>query len=187
MFLRDESLKGVCKEVSGSIGARINMLFDTFPLFKRVGVRKVYFHVLPARAARLQYDSSNVVHSSMGMPYPSLPCFIQSLLDMRNGVDLADAVDGMDLSEQWGIDNLCLADMDDMRWAEWANETIRRADPQATFALVPDTKFSREKLWQRLTKTKQKRAGYKYPPEKFATRFRMHGSKDPTTVHRYTV
>ncbi|KAF7504952.1 hypothetical protein GJ744_001533 [Endocarpon pusillum] len=57
----------------------------------------------------------------MDIPYPKLHLFVQSRIDTCDDVNLADVIDGMDLSEDWGADNLDLNDADDSCWAEWTN------------------------------------------------------------------
>lgn len=43
-------------------------------------------------------------------------------MDTNNGVDLEDLINGMNLSEQWGIENLNLEGYTDF---EWANKQIK--------------------------------------------------------------
>lgn len=117
----------------------------------------------------------------MGLPYPKLPIFVQSVMDARDIVNLADVIDGMDLSEKWGIDNLDLTYTTDTSWANWANGRIKREDPEAIFSLVSTNAFNRKATWQKIVQTKQTRGGWKYPKDQYATRFRRHGSTDPTT------
>ena len=49
-----------------------------------------------------------------GLPYPQLEVFAPSLLDTLDSVDLEDLVDGMNLTEQWGIENLDLSGTNDV-------------------------------------------------------------------------
>lgn len=49
--------------------------------------------------------------SKTGIPYPRMPQFARSLLLLQNGSDLADFVDGMDLDERWGEENINFDDL----------------------------------------------------------------------------
>lgn len=42
----------------------------------------------------------------MDLPYPKLPIYAQSLPDTMNFVDLEDLIDGMNLTLDWGMENL---------------------------------------------------------------------------------
>ncbi len=45
------------------------------------------------------------------MLYPEMPEVARSLLVSQNNSDLADFVEGMDLNEQWGEDNVDFEDL----------------------------------------------------------------------------
>ena len=95
-----------------------------------------------------------------GLPFPSLPAFVQSLLDdvsITSYADLADLVDAMDLSEEWAAAN-----------------GVKVSDEP-----YPRTRYSPRKRWERITRTKQKRMGLKYDPRIYATRYRKHNERDP--------
>lgn len=40
-----------------------------------------------------------------GLPFPRLDVLAQSLIEIMEYVDLADLVDGMNLTEEWGLEN----------------------------------------------------------------------------------
>ncbi|KAF2688441.1 hypothetical protein K458DRAFT_384625 [Lentithecium fluviatile CBS 122367] len=65
----------------------------------------------------------------MGLPYPSLESFEQSLLDTDDMVSLTDLVDGMGLTEEWGLRHLRVEGENDAAWAEQKNEKIRASVP----------------------------------------------------------
>ena len=126
----------------------------------------------------------------MGLPYPKLHLFVQSTIDTRDAVALADVIDGMDLSEQWGFANLDLTRQEDARWAQWANarmEEILKMTSATFFDRIPTGSFDRKAIWQDSVARKQSRGGWKYPKKLYATRFRMHGSQDPRTKERTRV
>lgn len=126
----------------------------------------------------------STVQSKMGLSYPELSIFIQSAIDRRDYVTLADAIDGMNLSDEWRIEHLDLTYTDDTRWADWANDRMKRANPEEIFGLIPINAFDRKVTWQNTVRRKQTRGGWKYPKERYATRFRSHTSSDPTTRDR---
>ena len=159
-------------------------LFGSYPRFKRIGVRDLFFRLVSAQAAHLRCEPTSFEWSKIGLPYPKLHRFVQSLLDTRDHGALTDTVDGMDLSEDWGFENLDLTYTDDDHWARWANERILRVDPTATLKLISTDGFDRKAVWRRIVEGKQRRGGLKYPAEVYATRFRLHGSQDPRTRDR---
>jgi hypothetical protein len=58
------------------------------------------------------------------LPYPKLDVYIQSLLECHNTVDLCDAVDGSNVSEDWGYNHLDLDDQADLEWLRLKNKAI---------------------------------------------------------------
>jgi hypothetical protein len=159
-------------------------LFDTYPHFKCIGFEDLFFRVVSARAANLRCERSNFEWSKTGLPYPKLHIFVQSAIDSRDKVALADAIDGMNLSEEWGLSNLDLSYAHDTRWAKWANERMERTNTTANIKRIPTNTFDRKPTWQKSVEGKQTRGGWKYPKDVYATRFRMHGSVDPRTRDR---
>ena len=118
-----------------------------------------------------------------GLPYPKLPVYVQSLMDTKTGVDLEDLIDGMDLSEEWGEQNLDLEGYTDTKWLEGYFGAFREDGRDEMFISIDPTPVSRRQMWQEFVRNKQRRMGWKYPPEVYATRFRRHGSKDPRIRH----
>ena len=162
-------------------------LFDTYPHFKRLGFKNVFFRIVSAQAAHVPCEPSSFEWSGTGLPYPKLHLMVQSAIDTRDDVALADAIDGMDLSEEGGFTNLNLTHQDDTRWAKWANEKMERTNTTATLDKIPTNVFDRKAIWKRSVTGKQRRGGWKYPKEVYVTRFRMHGSKDPRAKERVHV
>lgn len=109
---------------------------------------------------------------------------MQSLLDIKNEVDPEDLIDGMNLSEEWGEQNVDLEGYTDTKWLENYYEAFRADGRQEMFITIDSTPVPRREMWQELIRNKQRRMGWKYPPEQYATRFRRHGSKDSRTHHR---
>jgi hypothetical protein len=87
----------------------------------------------------------------MGIPYPKLEVFAQSLLEMNDEVALADLIDGMNLADEWGLENLDLEGMHDISWVKKRNEMVRGNLPKIDlFALPPEPDASEEKDGARL-------------------------------------
>lgn len=108
---------------------------------------------------------------------------MQSLVDTKNGVDLEDVIDGMNLSEEWGEQNLDLGGHTDVKWLEDYADTLREDGRDEMFIFIDSAPVSRHQMWREFVLNKQRRMGWKYPPEIYATRFRRHGSKDPRVRH----
>jgi len=125
--------------------------------FKCVGLG-LFFLLVPAREVCVAIEKEDsIVRGKTGLPFPSLPVFVQSLLDARMITDLADLIDAMDLSEEWATIN-----------------GVHVSDKP-----YPNSTLTPKSLWERFTRTKQKRMGLKYNPRINATRYRRHNERDP--------
>ncbi|KAI1925878.1 hypothetical protein LOZ65_002689 [Ophidiomyces ophidiicola] len=107
-----------------------------------------------------------------------------SLIDTRNLLDLEDLVDGMDLSEDWGRENLNLDGNKDSDWAQNYIEVLKDNGVENMWILIDANPSPRRELWKKCVQSKQRRMGWKYSPEIYATRFRKFGSKDPRLRNR---
>ena len=88
----------------------------------------------------------------------------------------------MDLSPEWGIENLQLDGTVDVAWAERKNEAIRASVPltdSSCLLEVNTTPWGRREIWERIVGGKQSRIGPEIPKEFWATRFRPKGDQDP--------
>ena len=125
--------------------------------FKPVGL-SLFFRLVPAGELHIAIEKQgSIVRGKTGLPFPSLPVFVQSLLDAGNMLDLEDLVDAMDLSEEWATGN----------------------GVHLSYEKYPGSRSSPGKEWEWLTRTKQKRMGLKYNPRIYATRYRRHRERDP--------
>ena len=91
------------------------------------GFKDLHFRIVTSQAANIQFEPSSCEHSLSRLPYPKLQHLVQSVLDCRDMVSLADVIDGMDLSKDWGSRNLDLTQLNDLCWANWANERLAKA------------------------------------------------------------
>lgn len=160
-------------------------LFHTFPLFKLKG-SVAWIQLVPSSDCHFECTPSNFERSHKGLPYARLDIFAQSLLDTYDLIDLVDLVDGMDLSLEWGIENLQLDGTVDVAWAERKNEAIRASVPltdSSCFLEVNTAPWGRRETWERIVGGKQSRIGPEIPKEFWATRFRPKGDRDPRLPH----
>ena len=126
----------------------------------------------------------------MGLPYPKLETIAQTLLDTYNDVALTDLVDGMDLTEEWGLQHLDLDGTNDLSWTQRKNEKIRASVPfTETSCLLehPTAAFSLRDTWEIITRTKESRIGVESPKDAFATRFHSRNQCDPRLLPRKDV
>ncbi|KAJ8111896.1 hypothetical protein OPT61_g5608 [Boeremia exigua] len=162
-------------------------LFHTFPRFKLVG-KALAFTLIPSEDAHIDCVPSNIERSRMGLPYPTLEIFAQSLLDTNNMVALTDLIDGMNLTEQWGSEHLKLDGKNDSAWIQQKNERIRASVPLTPDSCLYELGISPINLrdtWNTTVQTKERRTGAELGVEYWATRFRYRGSEDPRTTERH--
>lgn len=110
--------------------------------------------------------------------------YVQSAIDSKDDGLLQDLIDGMDLTEQWGEKSLNLEGLTDTKWLEGRYQAFLDDGVDPMFIWVDTTPVSRRKIWTAMVQQKQRRLGWKYSPEKYATRYRKHGAKDPRSVYR---
>ena len=94
-----------------------------------------------------------------GLPFPSLPAFVQSLLDSQNLLNLEGLIDAMNLGEDWAAKNV-----------KFAGQSY------------PEVQISPKYAWELSTRTRQTRIGCEYDPKIHVTRYRRHRERDPREV-----
>ncbi|KAH7312579.1 hypothetical protein B0I35DRAFT_437327 [Stachybotrys elegans] len=80
------------------------------PTFVRVGTG-FFFVLRPSSQCFVDPRPEFCELSMNGIPYPQMAPFGRSLLVMQCWADLADFIDGMDLDEKWGDENIDFADL----------------------------------------------------------------------------
>ena len=76
-----------------------------YPRFTLRSIR-LFILLVPAEEVRFAIDDKDsIVRGKTGLLFPSLPAFVQSLLDSKNMLDLADLIDAMNLNEEWATEN----------------------------------------------------------------------------------
>ncbi|KAI9891987.1 MAG: hypothetical protein M1814_002182 [Vezdaea aestivalis] len=141
--------------------------------------------LVPSEDCHLNLLPENVVRSKNGLPYPKLNVFIQSLIDTLDRVALNDAIDGSNVDLKWGKENLDLDGTNDIAWAGRKNSKIKDIYGTAGQGILVETEsYLRINIWENAVITKTDRLGFKYPPDLFITRFRLHGSPNPWEIYR---
>lgn len=156
-----------------------------YPRFKFIGVA-LFFVLTTAQECHIRCSPENFERSKTGMPYPKLSIYAQSLLDTNNLVDLDDLVDGMNLSVEWGLENLQLDGSFDAGWGCWKIETLRQAGASGLeLPLNLESPRSRRETWEHTASAEQKkkRQGWKLLVNR-STRFWHEGQKDPRLQDR---
>ena len=164
----------------------LRSLLHTFPRFKVVG-KAMCFTLIPSDDAHIDCVSPNIERSQMGLPYPTLDIFAQSLLDTNDLVALTDLIDGMDLTEQWGLEHLHLDAENDLAWVLRKNEKIRASVPldfTSCFLELPNQPINLKETWIGIVRTKERRIGAELAEGYWATRFRGRASADPRSTER---
>ncbi|KAL2813750.1 hypothetical protein BDW59DRAFT_176662 [Aspergillus cavernicola] len=141
------------------------LLNHKYPRFKARG-KIGFWQLVPESYSHFDCKPENIEWSLGGIPYPKLHLYVQRAIDTK---------DGMDLSEDWGEENLNLDGTTDTKWLE---------DYYQAFCADFRERGKDEQIWERSVRNKQRRLGWKYPPERYATRYRKHGSTDPRTRNR---
>ncbi|KAL9630490.1 MAG: hypothetical protein Q9164_006386 [Protoblastenia rupestris] len=128
-----------------------------WPRFKLVGI-KLFILLVPADGVRFAIDQEgSKVRGETGLHFPSLPAFVQSLLDYKNLLSLEDLIGAMNLDEDWATAN-----------------NVKVSDQS-----YPEVHISPKYAWEKSTGMRQIRMGCKYDPKIVATRYRRHGGRDP--------
>ncbi|KAI1073207.1 hypothetical protein LB507_010874, partial [Fusarium sp. FIESC RH6] len=159
-------------------------LLHTYHRFQGKGT-DFYFILVPSRDAHLACEPANITRSLRGLPYPKLNVFIQSCLDTRNQLALCDVVDGTDLPEEWGEENLDLEGINDVEWAEDINKRGCEFENGKFAKWAPfawDGPRSRRDMWQSMVRTKKDRLDWTKPSDVFITQYRIIGDSDPWTI-----
>ncbi|PWY90417.1 hypothetical protein BO94DRAFT_24231 [Aspergillus sclerotioniger CBS 115572] len=160
-----------------------SQLNHKYPRFKAIGWA-TFWLLVPGEYCHLDVKPENIEFSKGGLPYPKLAVYVQSAIDSRDDGLLQELIDGMDLTEEWGEEALDLGGQTDTKWLEDRFQAFVGDGVDPMFIWIDTTPVSRRKIWTEMVRNKQKRLGWKYPPEIYATRYRKHGAKDPRSVYR---
>ena len=162
---------------------QVYSLHHTFPLLKLKGF-SVQFYLVPADDCHFDCVPSKIEHRSMGIPYPKLDIFAQSLLDILDFVALTDLVDGMDLDSEWGSQHLNLSGTHDTAWAKQKNEKMKASTPGRDFWELKEEPWNVREIWEDIVSTKHQRIRLELAEGFYATCFRRNGQEDPRLMER---
>lgn len=81
-----------------------------YPIFKVKSVG-FFFILTPSSQYFIDPRPENCEVSMKGILYPKMSCFARALLVSQNRADVADFIDGMDLDEAWGEENIDFGDL----------------------------------------------------------------------------
>jgi hypothetical protein len=125
-----------------------------FPRYSCVALG-IFFVLTTSQATHIQCTPENIEHSPMGLPYPKLAIYAQSLVDTQNVADLDELVDSQDLTLEWGCQNLALDGEADWNWGNWR---VQRLDEVGSS--IVDWRLnprSRRELWENAIRGKKRR------------------------------
>lgn len=108
---------------------QVQSLMHTYTRFKKQNFPYTFI-IVPADDILLDCRPTNIVRSLRGLPYPSLKVFAQSCLDRRNEVELCDLIDGTNITEDWGDEELDLEGTNDTEWAWTMKRRTKEWDVQ---------------------------------------------------------
>ncbi|GAT24835.1 similar to An12g05550 [Aspergillus luchuensis] len=167
-----------------------NLLNHKYPRFKAIGWASFWLLVpgnychLTVKPENIEWSLGNLLTAQGGLPYPKLSVYVQSAIDSKSLLDLEELIDGMDLSEEWGHKTLDLEGQTDTQWLEDRAQAFRDDGVDEMFIFVDPTPVSRREIWLDAVRNKQRRLGWKYSPDVYASRYRKYGSRDPRSVRR---
>ncbi|KAI0004404.1 hypothetical protein F4779DRAFT_74419 [Xylariaceae sp. FL0662B] len=160
---------------------QVRSLLHTYPRYTLKGVDFSFF-IIPAFEYCMQWGPSDLERSKLNIPFPKLELFAQSLLDTQRRLDLANLIDGMDLSEDWAEEHLNLDKPELLEYAKEKNSRLIAARGELPTVAVPTLRETPRDLrqeWQNIVRGKRRRINIELPPHLYLTRFRMVGSQDP--------
>ncbi|KAE9373017.1 hypothetical protein N431DRAFT_337881 [Stipitochalara longipes BDJ] len=179
------SYDSVYESFRPSVMRALEGMHHLYPRFKLRGIA-LFFVLTTAQECHIVCAPENFERSQNGIPYPKLSVYAQSLLDTNNLLDLDDLIDGMNLSVEWGLENLDLDGTFDMEWGRWKIDVLRNSGTSIVgLPLHLETPHSRRKTWEHAASSEQKkkRQGWKLL-ENHPTRFWHNGQKDPRLEKR---
>ncbi|KAE8316493.1 hypothetical protein BDV41DRAFT_562130 [Aspergillus transmontanensis] len=127
-----------------------------------------YFFLVPSVDVHIDCEPSNFIRSPRDLPYPKLDVSIQSCLDTCDLLQLYDVIDGTNVSEEWGENNLDLKGTNDEFGGKWAHSLFAWGGQR-----------NKREMWKSLVHTKGDRLDWTTPKDVFITQHRVIGAPDP--------
>ena len=170
---------------------QLSSLIHTYPRYRSTqeDCNELGFYIMPSSEDFLgDLDDSLIERSENNIPYPKLEVFAQNLVSVQKWDHLTALVDGMDLSLEWGQQNLRLGTLSEEE-VEYAKAKTKkyaesmvllgRSDPLPKGGLAIDG-VDKGQQWARIVSRKQERVGSShYNAGNWATQFRRKDSCDP--------
>lgn len=178
MKIAFEKLADVYQPFRPNVLIQAGSLVPHYPRFKLVG-KAVFFTLMTTQAVHMDLTPATIEYDRwIRIPYPRLSVYAQALLDTWKLTDLEDLVDGMNLTVQWGEQNLDLDGNIDQAWAHWKERTLAGRD--LADDELPQWRELKRTVWHKAasTETKKQRQGWKTRSDK-PTRFWTAGQQDP--------
>lgn len=122
-------------------------LLRIFPRFKVVG-QTDFWLLVTASYCRFPCSPSNIVKSLGNLPFPKLPIYAQVLLDTQNIADLEELINGMNLYDEWGEENLDIDGEDHVEWAQRRKDTGRATNFNPMFTGLSTVPTKGRVQWQ---------------------------------------
>ncbi|KAI1875052.1 uncharacterized protein JN550_002481 [Neoarthrinium moseri] len=150
-------------EPADKILPQLRSLLHTYPRLKPKGI-DMAFYIMPASEHFTEdFDETMMERSRNHIPYPKLEYFAQSLVRNQSWPELCHLVDGMDLTEDWGYENLYLGEADGKEIDFIANKNKKIMASYGDFpnlnpvlaTLSPKPK-DRRKKWKRIVGEKER-------------------------------
>lgn len=147
----------------------------------------MFFGIMPASEYFLDDLKEDMIERSRNqLPYPKLEHLAQALLSTQRWPDLVHLVDGMDLTEEWGEENLYLGEPTEkeIQYVAEKNKKIMSSrdefpNTQPWAARLGTSTKERRPKWQSIVARKKERIGPYLPHDRYQTQFRRNGSVDP--------
>lgn len=170
---------------------QFSSLIHTYPRYRSTQEdrKTLGFYIMPSSEDFLRdLDDNAIERSANNIPYPKLEVFAQNLLSIQKWDHLTALVDGMDLSLEWGQQNLRLGTLSEeeveytrAKMEKYAESMVRlgRSDTRSTGGLTING-LDKGQRWAAILSQKQQRVvSSHYDAASWKTQFRRKDSSDP--------
>lgn len=127
--------------------------------------------------------------SPFRVSYPKLAYFVQDMMDTQKWMEVQELVDGMDLDEEWGEENIDLDKPGEIEYAKKKNERIRGSlekFPTNIPSTLRETPMDLRAKWRKLVRNKECRLPILAAKGRYITKYRRTGSLDPLITQKYS-
>ncbi|KAF2152130.1 hypothetical protein K461DRAFT_294969 [Myriangium duriaei CBS 260.36] len=164
---------------------QVKTLIHTYPRFKQIGV-DFNFYIVPSFEYFMDdFNEDMFEYSNNGVPYPELKHYAQSLMSTQRWPELVHLIDGMDLSQEWGDQNLVMGfpTEREKEYVKVKNEKYMAScddfpDCTPIFGTLSEVSRDRTAEWRAMVSGKKDRIR-RFDKDTHITEFREKGSRDP--------